>query len=71
MYRPPEIKNSGGMMASFKNIPVIDFDIKVEEMNIRELRELARNLIRLARVDAELIQTMRQMLDLTKNQQGE
>jgi len=58
-------------MASFKNIPVIDFDIKVEEMNIRELRELARNLIRLARVDAELIQTMRQMLDLTKNQQGE
>jgi hypothetical protein len=54
MYRPPEIKNSGGMMASFKNIP-----------------ELARNLIRLARVDAELIQTMRQMLDLTKNQQGE
>ena len=49
----------------------MDLDIKIDEMNLEELRELASNLIRLARVDAELIQTMRNMLDLIENQHGE
>jgi hypothetical protein len=49
----------------------MDLDMKIDGMNLEELRELARNLIRLARVDAELIQTMKNMIDLIENQQGE
>ena len=50
---------------------MMDFDIRIEEMNIEELRELSRNLIRLARVDSELIKTMQNIIDLIENQQGE
>ncbi len=49
----------------------MDIDIKIENMTLQELQEFARTLVRLARVDNELIKTMRDMLDILEKQQGE
>ena len=49
----------------------MDLDLNVDQMSLVELREFSRNLVRLARIDNELIQTMRNMLNLIENQQGE
>ena len=49
----------------------MDFDIKIDEMEIEDLREFTRSLLKLARVDAELIKMMRTMLDLIEKTQGE
>jgi hypothetical protein len=57
-------------MSSFKTGDINDLDVKVEQMGLEELREFSRNLIRLVRVDNELIQSMRNMLDKIENQQG-
>ncbi len=50
---------------------MMDLDFNIDQMNLEELREFARNLVRLARVDNELIKSMRNMLNIIENQQGE
>ena len=49
----------------------MDLDFNIDQMSLEELREFSRDLVRLARMDNELIQTMRNMLNLIENQQGE
>lgn len=50
---------------------MLDLNTKIEQMSIEELREFTRKLIRLARVDAELIRTMQDVIELIENQEGE
>ena len=49
----------------------MNFDINIDDMELEDLRELTRNLLRLSRVDAELIKTMQNLLDLIEKPQGE
>ena len=37
---------------------------RIEQMNLKELRAVARNLIRLTLADQKLIQAMRNMIDI-------
>tara|TARA_R110000868_G_C10826867_1_gene759053 strand:+ start:731 stop:883 length:153 start_codon:yes stop_codon:yes gene_type:complete len=50
---------------------MMNFDINIDDMELEDLRELTRNLLRLSRVDAELIKTMQNLLDLIEKPQGE
>jgi len=42
----------------------MDLDINIEELEVEELREFTQGLLRLMRMDADLIKTMREIIDL-------
>jgi hypothetical protein len=64
MHRPSEIQDSGGMMSL---IPKFDIDA----MNLAELKEVVKMLVRLANIDADLIRTLQERVLTLELKHGE